>query len=144
MSPVLESIFDKAKADAENHHRPSGGEKAQDEQQMMMTFLTSCCSDSDQDVLGTLEPSEPAMAGEQVQQMCSMMSGGGPPPHNVRASIAKLFGLAPLMSHGGVPVAPKTSLGAAAIGAFAGGAVVASIMVMKFGKVRVDTPPLLG
>jgi hypothetical protein len=142
MSPVFDDIMKKAEKEEKN---PFENQAAQ--QQTMTTFLSNCCSDSDQGVFGTLVPSEPADAAGQIQQMCAMME-----PHNADPDVLELFGIAPLLRHGGLLAAPKTtsalpsmSLGlAAAIGAFAGGAVVTSVMVLKFGKTTKSEYTLLG
>jgi hypothetical protein len=145
MSPVFDDIMKKAEKEGDAFENSDEMQAAQ--QQAMTTFLSNCCSDSDQGVFGTLVPSEPADAAGQIQQMCAMME-----PHNADPDVLELFGIAPLLRHGGLLAAPKTtsalpsmSLGlAAAIGAFAGGAVVTSVMVLKFGKTTKSEYTLLG
>jgi len=143
MAPLLDSIMKKGEASGP----PSPQEDQAAEQELMMTFGSNCCSDSDQGVFGTLVPSEPAEAAEQIQETCSMLV-----PHNAHVDVLQLFGIAPLLRHSGLLAAPKAtialpniSLGlAAAIGAFAGGAVVTLFLAVKFGKTHVHAPPLLG
>jgi len=122
-------------------HAPNPQEEQADQQEVMVTFGANCCSDSDQGVFGSLVPSEPPEAAGQIHQMCSMLA----PP----ADVLELFGITPLMRHltfrAHNSASPNISLGvAAALGAFAGGAVVSLVMVVKFGKTQVYAPPLLG
>jgi len=147
MAPLLDSIMKKSEASEKTGEYPDQQEEQAVEQELMMTFGSNCCSDSDQGVFGTLVPSEPAEAAEQIQETCSMLV-----PHNAHVDVLQLFGIAPLLRHSGLLAAPKAtialpniSLGlAAAIGAFAGGAVVTLFLAVKFGKTHVHAPPLLG
>merc|ERR1719424_944971 len=133
MSPLLDSILKKAEASMDAGQTPSPQEQQADQQEVMVTFGANCCSDSDQGVFSTLVPSEPPEAAGQIHQMCSMLA----PP----ADVLELFGIAPLMRHlplrSHLSASPNISLGvAAALGAFAGGAVVSLFMVVKFGKTQ--------
>jgi len=146
MAPLFDDIMKKA----EKMMLKNPQEEQAAEQQIMMTFSSNCCSDSDLGVFGTLVPSEPAEGAMQARQMCAM--GAMMQPHNADADFLELFGIAPVLRHAGLLAAPKTtialpsmSLGlAAAIGAFAGGAVVTSVMVLKFGKTTKSEYTLLG
>lgn len=129
----------------QSHSRwpPSPMEEQAASKQLMMTLMSSCCSESDQGVLATLVPEEPPQAAGKLQNMCASMG-----PH---INVLELFGIAPVLRRGGLLAATKTTTAlpsisfalAAAIGGLAG-AVVTSVMVVKFTKITLYPRPLLG
>merc|ERR1712050_397883 len=78
MGSGLSGVLKKAVAMADNSDATKTPQETQQLQmEAMMTFMTKCCGAADQNVFGTLVPTEPPEAADSIKQLCA---AGGPPP----------------------------------------------------------------